>query len=368
MLNAIVVDDEVLVAQWVGKMLMKTGKVHVKKIIYNPLEVLEEIKNLKPDIIFLDIEMPEITGLELAEQISALDKPPEIIFITAYNEYALEAFKVNALDYIMKPVDPRELDRLLKKIEKKGLITKNQDTFLHIKTLGGFSVSTSQTTLKWSTSKCEELFAYMLFQQKKMVSKWEIIDILWANKEDKKGEINLRTTICRLNQTLRKYGVNAKIKSEKSLYFLEIESFSLDVLLLENIESEWLKINCEEKYVMDTLHQLYPGTLFKDCGYEWCQDIESYYERLFIEWGKKYIDQRIEKKADALLTYKMLQYLLTFSPFNESLHEKAMKLLFEIEGKKVLQSYYKNFEALMIKELGVAPKKELQILYEKLMY
>jgi two-component SAPR family response regulator len=368
MLKAIVVDDEVLVAQWIAKILRKTGKVHVETIIYNPLEVLEAIQNIKPDIIFLDIEMPEITGLELAEQISGLKNSPEIIFITAYNEYALQAFKVNALDYLMKPIDPKELDRVLKKIEKRGLLTENLDTPIHIKTLGGFSISTSQATLKWSTSKCEELFAYLLFQQKKTISKWEIIDILWAHKDDKKGEINLRTTICRLNQTLKKYNVNAKVKSEKSIYLLEIENFYVDAFLLENIEYEWEKINCEEKNVMDTLYQLYPGSLFKGCGYEWSQDLEAYYERRFIEWGKKYIDQRIENRADALLTYKILQYLLILSPFNEGLHERAMKMLFEIEGKKVLQSYYKNFEVMMMDELGVAPKKELQNLYKKLMY
>lgn len=368
MIRAIVIDDEVIVAKWIAELLKETGKVHVEKIINNPLETYDEIIRLKPDIIFLDIEMPEVTGLELAEEISALEKAPEIVFVTAYNEYAIEAFKVNAIDYIMKPINPKELNRVIEKVEKRGFINSSEEKRMCIRVLGGFraTIDGSKEIIKWSTSKCEELFGYMLFQKNKTVCKWEIVDMLWPNKDDKKGETNLRTTVCRLNQTFKKYGVRAKIKSEKNIYILEIDNICLDTFLLENIEEEWEKIK-HQKNVMEAFFDVYPGPLFKGYGYEWCQDDEAYYERLFIQWGKGYVDQRMQGEEDEIVTYKILQYLLNIAPFNEDLHKRAMKVIFKIEGKKSLQTYYKKIKNAMIKEINVEPKKELQDLYIKLM-
>lgn len=368
MIRALVIDDEVIVAQWIAELLNETGKVHVEKVINNPLEANDEIRRLKPDIVFLDIEMPEITGLELAEGISALEKAPEIVFVTAYNEYAIEAFKVNAIDYIMKPVNLKELDRVIKKIERRGFISSSEDKRMNIRVLGGFRVTVgdSKEILKWSTSKCEELFGYMLFKKNKMVSKWEVIDMLWPDKDDKKGETNLRTTVCRLNHTFKKYGVRARVTSQKNVYILQIENLWIDALLLENIKEEWIKISRKGNVIEDFL-EIYPGPLFRGYGYEWSQDAEAYYERLFIQWGKDYVDERMQRKEDEIKTYNILQYLLNIAPFNEELHMRAMKVIFEIEGKKSLQIYYERLKNDMIKEIIVEPKKELQDLYAKLM-
>lgn len=75
----------------------------------------------------------------------------------------------------------------------------------------------------------------------------------------------------------------------------------------------------------------------------------------------------MERKEDEILTYKILQYLLNIAPFNEDLHQRAMKVIFKIEGKKSLHTYYKKIKNDMIKEISVGPKKELQDLYIKLM-
>lgn len=85
----------------------------------DPSELLKDIKGLRPDLVFLDIEMPEMNGLELAARLLELQEDIEVVFVTAYREYALEAFGVNALDYLLKPVVPdllhRTIDRVLKR-------------------------------------------------------------------------------------------------------------------------------------------------------------------------------------------------------------------------------------------------------------
>ncbi len=84
----------------------------------NAEEGLQKIENLNPDLIFLDIQMPGKTGFDL---LSELDHAPQVIFTTAHDEYALKAFEVNALDYLLKPVEPRRLADALEKLKKAGI-------------------------------------------------------------------------------------------------------------------------------------------------------------------------------------------------------------------------------------------------------
>jgi two-component system LytT family response regulator len=92
----------------------------------NPVEGIEKIKELKPDLIFLDIQMPGMNGFEMLQK---LDEIPKVIFVTAYDEFALKAFEVNALDYILKPVDP---DRLKDAIQKTQLPDEEFSTKLSV--------------------------------------------------------------------------------------------------------------------------------------------------------------------------------------------------------------------------------------------
>jgi len=112
-MKAIVVDDERLARKELMSLLKDYHEIEVIDECSNPEEALESIRKNDPDLLFLDIEMPEKTGFDLLQE---LDKSPKVIFVTAYDEYALKAFEVNALDYLMKPVDPDRLKDTLNKV------------------------------------------------------------------------------------------------------------------------------------------------------------------------------------------------------------------------------------------------------------
>ncbi|MEO5647598.1 MAG: response regulator [Chitinophagaceae bacterium] len=110
--KAIIIDDERLARNELKKLLMEFPDVEVIGEAANANEGIEKIESLGPDLIFLDIQMPGKTGFEM---LTELERAPHVIFTTAYDEYALKAFEVNALDYLMKPVEPKRLaDALLK--------------------------------------------------------------------------------------------------------------------------------------------------------------------------------------------------------------------------------------------------------------
>jgi two-component system LytT family response regulator len=112
-MKALVIDDERLARQELIKLLKKHQEIEIIGEAANADEGVAMIKELKPDLIFLDIHMPGKTGFDLLEE---LDDVPRVIFVTAYDEYAIEAFKVNALDYLLKPVEPKLLSAAIDRI------------------------------------------------------------------------------------------------------------------------------------------------------------------------------------------------------------------------------------------------------------
>jgi two-component system LytT family response regulator len=115
MIRAYLVDDEVLAVERLSRMLTVTGRVEIVGTNSDPVEAVDELRRLRPDLLFLDIHMPGLSGFELLEE---LPEPPLVIFTTAYDRHALEAFKANAIDYLLKPIEPDLLERALIKAER----------------------------------------------------------------------------------------------------------------------------------------------------------------------------------------------------------------------------------------------------------
>jgi DNA-binding LytR/AlgR family response regulator len=115
LIRAYVVDDERLAVQRLTRLLNDTGRVTVTGGSTDPQEALDALRIADVDVLFLDIQMPEMTGLELVER---LDRNIPIVFTTAYDRYALEAFTVNSIDYLLKPVESARLEKALDKLER----------------------------------------------------------------------------------------------------------------------------------------------------------------------------------------------------------------------------------------------------------
>ncbi len=112
-MRALVIDDERLARKELINLLNQLETVEVVGEAVNVDDAKEKIEQLQPDVIFLDIQMPEKTGFDLLEE---LDHVPHVIFTTAYDEYALKAFQVNALDYLLKPIEPKRLEDAVNKL------------------------------------------------------------------------------------------------------------------------------------------------------------------------------------------------------------------------------------------------------------
>lgn len=115
MLNAIIVDDEAPARSELRYLLGEVGGVEVLAEAASVREAIEKMQSYPVDVLFLDVSMPEVNGIQFAEALQRLKNPPAVIFVTAYSEHALEGFKVNAVDYLVKPV---ETDRLQQAVNR----------------------------------------------------------------------------------------------------------------------------------------------------------------------------------------------------------------------------------------------------------
>jgi two-component system, LytTR family, response regulator len=117
-IRAVIVDDESLARKGLMLRLSELGQVDVVRECQNGKEALEAIAELAPDLVFLDIQMPGMTGFDVVERLQQ-DNMPLVVFVTAYDEYAVNAFEVNAVDYLLKPIEQERLAAALEKVRAK---------------------------------------------------------------------------------------------------------------------------------------------------------------------------------------------------------------------------------------------------------
>ena len=122
--KAIIIDDERLARVKLRRLLEKHPEIKIVGEADNVSSSIKIIKTEKPDVIFLDIQMPNATGFDLLEQINV---EAQIIFVTAFDEYAIRAFEINALDYLLKPINPQRLAEAIERLSKTKIIEDHKE-------------------------------------------------------------------------------------------------------------------------------------------------------------------------------------------------------------------------------------------------
>ncbi|GGG78358.1 response regulator [Paenibacillus radicis (ex Gao et al. 2016)] len=248
MWKVILVEDEKPILGLHARLLETYGPFEIVGRFESPFEALQEIPRLTVDALLLDIEMPRMTGLQLAQSLveSGIDVP--VIFTTAHQQYAVQAFRVQALDYLLKPMTPNTVKQLDERLQKyygkkeKPALKKELDVQLY----GEASVKKSGQLVKWPTRITEELFYYFLLHENKLCLKWRIIDDLWPNIEESRALPNLYNTIYRMRQLFMELDVPIAIERINDGYIMNANNSVIlqpkersDALLLESKGYLW---------------------------------------------------------------------------------------------------------------------------------
>lgn len=180
-MNILIVDDERLVLENTSalvKRVFPNDTIHTFQFAKDALGFLE---HQKVDIALLDIAMPEMSGIQLAKQCKMLCPLMNVLFVTGYSDYALDAFKVHASGYLLKPLREMDLRNELEHL-RFPLIQVDEMNGLFIQCFGNFEVFFNGKPLKFKYSKTKELLAYLIDRNGARVSSGEAIGILWEDK------------------------------------------------------------------------------------------------------------------------------------------------------------------------------------------
>lgn len=165
----------------------------------NPLEALKYIeKNHDIDVAFLDISLPEISGIEIAKTIKEKDPSTNIVFVTAYSEYALDAHQLHVSGYLTKPISVNDVRSELKNL-RHPIPHEQSKGLLRVQCFGQFEVYKNNIPLSFSRSKSKELFAYLVYKQGAVISIDELSDVLFD--DDKPSYV--RNLISDIQKTLK---------------------------------------------------------------------------------------------------------------------------------------------------------------------
>lgn len=364
MLKVILVDDEYMSIERFKSILKEMNEIELIGEWDDPEEALEFLSNTEEtiDIAFLDIEMPKITGLQLAEYITAKKMEINVVFLTAYEKYALDAFKVHATSYLLKPIDIKDLKKQVEYIVKKKNIKNKERKNIYISTFGGFECKFNDNQImNFRTKKAEELLAFLIQNQSKIILKETIIEFFWPDMDIKKALNNLYTNIYYLKKKLEENGFEEFLLKDRKGYYLKIEDSQVDFIIF-NKKYEQINDNSTLEELLE-VSKLYKGEYLKNEQYIWAYPYATYFENAYTKLQLKIMNKQI-KENNLTEAIQSIENLIYYNPYSEVGYKKLIELLSELNEKIKIK---KNHECYlqMMQELSLCPSENMEKLVKK---
>lgn len=370
MIRTVLIDDEKLALVQMEKLLKEYADIHIVATYTDPLHAVQSIQDQQVDVIFLDINMPELNGLQVAEAMQSASPQSDIIFITAHDEYAIEAFELNALDYILKPVHRNRLaktiDRILaKRANTQALAPSNQS--VTIRCFPSLEFERDGQVVRqyhWRTTKAQELFAYLLHNRNNHVSKEALIDVLWPDFEPQKAMTHLYTTVYQVRQFLKQANIDIQIKSSSvnEGYFLALKNVIIETDEWEQKITNLHSPNSENYVEHQKLVDQYMGDYCGTYSYIWA---EGERQRLHTIWhfhalklAHYYLQQNMLSHA-----LPVFQKIVKFQPYFEDGHFELMKIYAKLKEYSLVEQKYQMLHEIYEQELGIDIPDYIQYWY-----
>lgn len=370
-MKVILIDDEMLALTYLEYQLQKVPNVQIVGKYTNPLEGKEQIRKTDVDVVFLDIHLPRLNGLQLAEEILEMKPHIHIVFISAFDHYAVKAFELNALDYIMKPVESKRLLKTIQRIESQQKHSAAQSSRitekLHIQLFRGFSLTADKqkpVLVRWRTSRALELFLYLLQHRGQFVRKSSLIDIMWPEYDLEKAYSQLYTTVYHIRKALESLRAHIRISNTLDGYLLTTEQVTVDVEEWENFIQSGLPINADTIEEYERRMALYSGDYLEEYDYWWA---ESERQRLLQMWtgtsfrmAEWYLNH--QKRENAISMYLEI---CQRNPLAEEAHFALMKIYDSMQNHLSVYRQYSLLKAVLREELNERPSPYIQTWYKE---
>ncbi len=366
MLKTILVDDEILSLKMMEH-LLKPYKENLMLVgtFTGYEEAIKKCEQQVIDLAFIDMEIPGMNGIRLAEKLFSINPQINIVFVTGFQQYAVKAFELNAVDYLLKPVSKERLQKAVGRVlisrgvlepvyNTAGDITPEIREF-RISCFGGLEILNCKQEKKailWRTAKSAELFAFLVHYKGKPVHKNKIIEALWPDSDPKNASMLLHTSIYSIRKTLKNIGIDGCVIYRNSSYLFDMDKFYCDITEIEEILGLF-DINEENIQLAERLFNLYRGDYFEGEDYFWAEvERERYtkeYIRILNSMAEYYEAKRLYVRAE-----KCLQLIIRENALLDEIHGKLMKLYVKMGEYTSLRNHYNKVQKIYKEELGIA--------------
>ncbi|MEK3912138.1 response regulator [Paenibacillus sp. FSL H7-0331] len=371
-MKVLLVDDEPAMLLAMKRLLSNMEGVELVGSFQNAAEALDFIRDSEVDLAFLDIQIAVDNGLELARSLRSVRAELEIVFTTSHAEFAIQAYDVYPLDYMVKPISRMRLAQTITRASiRRSASSSSSDggdlllNRLTVRGLGCFEASSKQLgAVKWISKKSMELFAYLLVHRGRSVAKIRVLEDVFPDMPLKNAEVYLHTAVYQLRKALSLHGFKEMVTSAQEQYRVDLDQADVDFIRFEQAVGALSEIHAANEAEAITLEKQFAGELFEDKSFVWAA-VER--ERLMILYDA--FAKRLASWLLAQRRYREAAHIARKMVSHNEFEEESNLLLLNIVGamgdRQSLQHYYERYTQLLLQELGLQPSEKFRELYEQ---
>lgn len=367
-MRVLLVDDEKMALEVLERQLMQIEGIQITGKYTDPGKALDKFRAEGADIVFLDLELGGMHGLSLAQEMLNASEAPEVIFVTAYSQYAVDAYEMDAIDYLLKPVTVQRLQKAIQKVEERRKIKsirkeqrKTQKPEICIRSFGTFQVYIGKESapMRWRTKKVKEMFCFLWMNKEQPVNKYRIMEELWPEAALDKGTALLHTTVYQLRKAMKELGFGDGLQYMNDQYVLTMPIKS-DLEELKQLLEE----NSPGPEEMKRILSLYEGDLLEQDEYGWCNYERQLIKNSYLNCLQKYIEKNPYKSQNDILESCLLK-LFRMDVYSERHVMLLMDYYAGIGNTKALIETYEYYSSILREELGLMPSRRIVELYRR---
>lgn len=369
-MRVIVIDDEKAMHLVMKQLLSQIHGVDMAGCYQQPAEALELLRKEPVDLVFIDIEIGQDNGLEVARELRAAHRELDIVFITSHREYAIDSFDSYPLDYMIKPVSKSRLERTIARAAARmeerspAVPAAVPASKLTVRALGGLEVKSEAGLVKWLTKKSMELFAYLLMHKGSPVSKSLIIEHIFPDMPLKNASIYLNTTVYQLRKALHESRHRHIVATSLEQYWLLLDPIEADFVQFEEQVSQFGTLSDENIEAALTCAQLYAGELFGERSYEWAAPEQIRLHELYIGFAKE-IGRWLLKHQHNERAVRHIRKLASLGEWDEESNLMLLQAYGAVEDHVSLTRHYEHLLDLYRQDLGIPIPVPFTELYEQ---
>ncbi len=329
---------------------------------------LDNLHKYKPEVVFCDLDMDGINVSLFMDALKEQAPKAAIVFISSCNSFAVKAFEISAMDYIIKPFTKERFNNTMKRIYAyRNYLKDRQDIkILCFNNQLEIINNSTKTHMKWRTKKAKELFTYLLYKNGKRLSKHELVDTIFEGSSDEKKALNnLYVTVYYIRNQLEEFGLDTSRFFISENYTVDVDEGLCDYVDFDNFLNKIITIDGTNIDSIEKMIHLFNGAFLEDEDYPWLYEMrESFelkYEDFMLKLADYYIFSGELKKAEGVL-----QKFICINPISDEAHNRLLELYIYEDNKEKFLKQYQKYVIIMKEEFLTFPDKKFHSFYKSI--